>query len=133
MGAAGGQTGRLEGRKAVDISVTASEGANVTVVSVGGEIDVYTAPILREALDKQIALGHGNLIVDLDDVSFMDSTGLGVLVGRLKRVRGQSGSLRLVCTQERVLKVFKITGLDKVFAIYDSLVEARAAATKAPT
>jgi anti-sigma B factor antagonist len=117
----------------VDISVTSSEGANVTVVSVGGEIDVYTAPILREALDKQIALGHGNLIVDLDDVSFMDSTGLGVLVGRLKRVRGQSGSLRLVCTQERVLKVFKITGLDKVFAIYESLVEARAAATKTPT
>jgi anti-sigma B factor antagonist len=115
---------------AVDISVTLSEDANVTVVSVGGEIDVYTAPILREALDQQIALGHGNLIVDLDDVTFMDSTGLGVLVGRLKRVRGQAGSLRLVCTQERVLKVFKITGLDKVFAIYESLVEARAAAVQ---
>lgn len=117
----------------MDISVTSSEDANVTVVSVAGEIDVYTAPILREALDKQIALGHGNLIVDLDDVTFMDSTGLGVLVGRLKRVRGQSGSLRLVCTQERVLKVFKITGLDKVFGIYESLVEARAAAAKATT
>jgi anti-sigma B factor antagonist len=118
---------------AVDISVTSSEDVNFTVVSVAGEIDVYTAPILREALDKQIALGHGNLIVDLDDVTFMDSTGLGVLVGRLKRVRGQSGSLRLVCTQERVLKVFKITGLDKVFAVYESLVEARAAAAKATT
>lgn len=128
MGAAGGRTGCWREGKAVDISVTASEGANVTVVSVGGEIDVYTAPILREALDKQIALGHGNLIVDLDDVSFMDSTGLGVLVGRLKRVRGQSGSLRLVCTQERVMKVFKITGLDKVFHIYDSVDMAQAAA-----
>ena len=51
----------------------------------------------------------------------MDSTGLGVLVGRLKLVRGQNGSLRIVSSQDRILKVFKITGLDKVFHIYHSV------------
>jgi anti-sigma B factor antagonist len=58
----------------------------------------------------------------------MDSTGLGVLVGRLKLVRGQNGTLRIVSSQDRILKVFKITGLDKVFHIYDSVEVAQAAA-----
>jgi anti-sigma B factor antagonist len=105
----------------VDLSVSSSEQGGVTVVHVGGEIDVYTAPLLREALDKQVAAGRTDLVVDLENVTFMDSTGLGVLVGRLKLVRGQNGSLRIVSAQDRILKVFKITGLDKVFHIYDSV------------
>jgi anti-sigma B factor antagonist len=105
----------------VDLSVSSSEQGALTVVHVGGEIDVYTAPLLREALDKQIAAGRNDLVVDLENVTFMDSTGLGVLVGRLKLVRGQNGSLRIVSSQERILKVFKITGLDKVFHIHDSV------------
>lgn len=113
----------------VDLSVSSSEQGGVTVVHVGGEIDVYTAPLLREALDKQVAAGRTDLVVDLENVTFMDSTGLGVLVGRLKLVRGQNGSLRIVSAQDRILKVFKITGLDKVFHIYDSV----SAATEAVT
>ena len=105
----------------MDLSVSSSEQGGVTVVHVGGEIDVYTAPLLREALDKQVAAGRTELVVDLENVTFMDSTGLGVLVGRLKLVRGQNGSLRIVSAQDRILKVFKITGLDKVFHIYDSV------------
>ncbi len=66
------------------------------------------------------------MIVNLEGVDFLDSTGLGVLVGALKRVRAHEGSLRLVCTQERLLKIFRITGLAKVFPIYDT-VEATAA------
>ena len=96
----------------------------MTVVHVGGEIDVYTAPLLRERLDQQVAAGRHHLVVDLEEVTFMDSTGLGVLVGRLKLVRDQDGRLRMVCTQERILKVFRITGLDKVFHIFDSVDEA---------
>ena len=102
----------------VDLSVSTSDHGALTIVHVGGEIDVYTAPLLREALDKQVAAGRTDLVVDLEDVTFMDSTGLGVLVGRLKLVRGQNGSLRIVSSQDRILKVFKITGLDKVFHIY---------------
>ncbi len=111
----------------MDLSVTSSGQGSLTVVTVGGEIDVYTAPLLREALDKLIAAGQVDLVVNLDGVTFMDSTGLGVLVGRLKLVRAQSGTLRVVCTHERILKIFKITGLDKVFHIYDSVEDATAA------
>jgi len=114
-------------RVTVDLSVSSSEQGAVTIVHVAGEIDVYTAPLLREVLDKQVAAGRTNLVVDLENVTFMDSTGLGVLVGRLKLVRGQNGSLRIVSAQDRILKVFKITGLDKVFHIYPSVDEATAA------
>ena len=64
------------------------------------------------------------LVVNMAKVEFLDSTGLGVLVGGLKRVRAHDGSLDLVCTQERILKIFRITGLTKVFGIFDSVDEA---------
>jgi anti-sigma B factor antagonist len=111
----------------VDLSISSESRGEVTVVHVGGEIDVYTAPMLREHLDEQISLGRHHLVIDLEDVPFMDSTGLGVLVGRLKLVRVKDGSLRLVCASERILKVFSITGLDKVFQIFTSLDDALAA------
>ncbi|WP_377640209.1 STAS domain-containing protein [Oryzobacter terrae] len=111
----------------MELSVTTSRQGDVTIVSVAGEVDVYTAAQLRAALDEEVAAGHVELVVDLDDVTFLDSTGLGVLVGRLKLVRNQSGWLRLVCANERILRVFRITGLDKVFGIHASLDEALAA------
>jgi anti-sigma B factor antagonist len=110
----------------VDLSISSEARGEVTVVHVGGEIDVYTAPVLRERLDEHISAGRHNLVVDLEGVSFMDSTGLGVLVGRLKLVRVNDGTLRLVCSSERILKVFSITGLDRVFHIFASVEEALA-------
>ena len=98
-----------------------------TVLEVGGEVDVYTAPRLRERLLELIDGGVRQVIVDLGRVDFLDSTGLGVLVGGLKRVRAHEGSLRLVCNQERILKIFRITGLTKVFPIHTSVEEAVAA------
>jgi anti-sigma B factor antagonist len=109
------------GETRVDLAVSTNEVNGARVVVVGGEVDVYTAPLLRDALDQQIAAGHVHLVVDLDAVEFMDSTGLGVLVGRLKLVRNRSGWLRVVCSNDRVLKVFGITGLDRVFTIADSI------------
>ena len=106
----------------LDIGTSVVDGR--TVVQVVGEIDVYTAPQLRERLDHEIEAGRHDLVVDLSGVSFMDSTGLGVLVGRLKQIRLNDGSMRLVCAHDRVLKVFVITGLDKVFAIYPTVGEA---------
>ena len=108
----------------VDLTISNDIRDEVTVVHVGGEIDVYTAPVLRDHLDEQISQGHHHLVVDLGDVSFMDSTGLGVLVGRLKLARVNDGTLRLVCSSERILKVFSITGLDKVFQIFVSVDDA---------
>jgi len=111
----------------VELSVTTSRQGDVTVVSVAGEVDVYTAAQLRAALDEEVAADRVQLVVDLDEVTFLDSTGLGVLVGRLKLVRNSSGWLRLVCSNERILRVFRITGLDKVFGIHASVDEALAA------
>ena len=68
------------------------------------------------------------LVVNLGKVGFLDSTGLGVLVGGLKRVRAHDGSLDLVCTQQRILKILKVTGLTEVFGIYETVDQAIAAA-----
>lgn len=94
------------------------------ILDVGGEIDVYSAPNLRESLINLVNDGKHHIVVNMEEVDFLDSTGLGVLVGGLKRVRAQDGSLGLVCDKERILKIFRITGLTKVFAIYTSVDEA---------
>ena len=99
----------------------------IEVVNVEGEIDIYTAPRLRELLIDLAGKNSYQLIVNLDKVGFPGSTGLGVLAGGLNRVRPHDGSLDLVCTQERILKIFKITGLTKVFGIYQSVDQAIAA------
>jgi anti-sigma B factor antagonist len=108
----------------VDLSLTTRTEGGRTVVEVGGEIDVYTAPKLRETIVALVDAGQYHLVVDLERVEFLDSTGLGVLVGGLKRVRTHDGSLSLVCTQERLLKIFRITGLTKVFEIYSDVASA---------
>ncbi|HZO67354.1 MAG TPA: STAS domain-containing protein [Kribbellaceae bacterium] len=102
----------------MDLSLTTRTQGERTVVEVGGEIDVYTAPKLREMLISLVDAGQYHLVVDLEKVDFLDSTGLGVLVGGLKRVRTHDGSLSLVCTRERLLKILRITGLTKVFDIH---------------
>jgi anti-sigma B factor antagonist len=104
----------------VDLTLATQEVDGTTIVSVGGEIDVYTAPKLRDKITELVAAGAHDLVVDLEAVEFLDSTGLGVLVGGLKKVRAHDGSLQLVCTQDRLLKIFRITGLAKVFDIHDS-------------
>src|SRR6187200_3458531 len=88
----------------VDLSLDTRTEGDWTVIEVGGEIDVYTAPKLREALVELVNAGRYQIVVDVERVDFLDSTGLGVLVGGLKRVRANDGSLRVVCTQERLLK-----------------------------
>jgi anti-sigma B factor antagonist len=95
-----------------------------TVLAVKGEVDVYTAPRLREKLVELVSQGKRQVVVDLEGVEFLDSTGLGVLVGGLKRLRSHDGDLSLVCTQPRILKVFEITGLTNVFSIFASADEA---------
>ena len=101
--------------------------ADWTVVNVEGEIDVYTAPRLRELLIDLVNRNHYHIIVDLEKLEFLDSTGLGVLVGGLKRVRAHDGTLSIVCTQERILKIFRITGNTRVFGIFATVNEARTA------
>ena len=98
----------------------AREAGGKTIVAVGGEIDVYTAPKLRDKITELVAGGVYDIVIDMEEVEFLDSTGLGVLVGGLKKVRAHDGSLQLVCNQDRLLKIFRITGLAKVFVIHES-------------
>ena len=99
----------------------------IEVVDVGGEIDISTAPRLRELLIELVSKNSYQLVVNMDKVGFLDSTGLGVLVGGLRRVRAHDGWLDLVCTQERILKIFRITGLTQVFGIHQTVDQAIAA------
>ncbi|MEI2784865.1 MAG: STAS domain-containing protein [Candidatus Nanopelagicales bacterium] len=105
----------------MDITTSDIEGAAGTVVAVTGELDVFTAPQLEVALQDQIGQGHADLVVDLSGVEFLDSTGLGVMVKALKWAREAGGGLRVVATQERITKVFTITGLDEVMQLSGSV------------
>ena len=91
-----------------------------TIVAVAGEIDISTAPRLRNKITELAAAGVYDIVIDLQDVQILDSTGLGVLVGGLKKVRAHDGSLQLICNQDRLLNIFRITGLVKVFVIHGS-------------
>jgi anti-sigma B factor antagonist len=93
--------------------------AGWAVVTVDGALDIYTAPALREQLVTLIERGHGRLVVDMDEVTFIDSTGLGVLVGALKRIRQtEHGALRVVATHDPVAHLMHMTRLDHVFGPY---------------
>ena len=91
------------------------------MVSARGEVDVATAPALRDGLDQAVDGDAGSVIVDLTGVTFIDSTGLGVLIGVRKRCLDAGRDLRVVVTEPRILKVFEITGLTELFAIHESL------------
>ena len=88
------------------------------VVAVSGDIDLYSAPELRERLDDLIASGKTRILVDLGGASFIDSTTLGVLVGAIKRLRVHDGKLTLACADPSILRVFTITGLDQVIGVF---------------
>ena len=105
----------------MDLTLTTRESGGKTIVAVGGEIDVYTAPKLRDKITELVGEGHHHLVIDMEGVDFLDSTGLGVLVGGLKKVRAHDGSMALICSQDRLLKIFRITGLAKVFVIHDAV------------
>lgn len=107
----------------MDLTLNTHTEANRTVLEVAGEVDVYTGPTLRDRISDLLDSGAHDLVVDLGRVDFIDSTGLGVLVGALNKAKELGGSLQLVCAQERVLKLLRITGLDQVFTVRASIAE----------
>jgi anti-sigma B factor antagonist len=111
----------------MDLDVETGTVGDASLLSLRGEIDVYTAPRLRQAIIDLVEGGATRIVVDMEKVDFLDSTGLGVLVGGLKRVRVKDGSLSIVTTQDKILKIFDITGLNRVFAIHPSIDAAVAA------
>lgn len=92
-------------------------------MSVSGEVDLHTAPMLRERIHELTEQGTDRIVLDLSELSFMDSTGLGVLVAGLKRLKSRDGELVLAGMQDPVKKILQVTGLDKVFDMRPSVAE----------
>jgi anti-sigma B factor antagonist len=111
----------------VEFSVANQTAGGFPVVAVHGEIDVYSAPALKDAVTDLLGPDHPAVIVDLTDVGFLDSTGLGALVAARTSATDAQVRLLVVSDRDRILKLFRITGLDGVFEIYATVDEAVAA------
>lgn len=106
--------------------VSSSRDGDWRVVTVNGEIDVHTGPALRDHLLSAFSQGEDTVVVDLSQVSFLDSSGLGVLVTAHKRARTTNGELRIAACRPPVSTIFQITALDRAFCIYPTVEEALA-------
>jgi anti-sigma B factor antagonist len=99
---------------------TADLGDGVFTVSVAGEVDLATAPELKEALAEIAGAGATGVLVDLSNATFIDSTTLGVLMGAVRRIRPAGGELVIACHDPNIRKIFEITLLDRVFRIFET-------------
>lgn len=98
---------------------TRSQGGRI-IMSLGGEIDLYTAPTLHGELDGLLSgEGPAQIVVDMSDVEFCDSTGMNVLLGAHRRAREQGGDLELASPRPTIRKILQVTGLETVFTVLD--------------
>ena len=108
-----------------DFAITDRQhGDDTYVVAVRGEIDLFTAPEFKQRVAAPIDAGRANVIVDLSETTFIDSSSLGVLIGAHRRLKLRGGSLTVVCDNDAIVKTFRITGLDGVFTLVRSLDDA---------
>jgi anti-sigma B factor antagonist len=98
----------------------------VTVVAPKGRLDMASAPEFRESVKRLVESGSGRMVVDLHDVSFVDSSGLGAIVGGLKAARNAGGDLRIARANQQVLLVLDLTSLNRVLKPYETVEEATA-------
>jgi len=103
---------------------TVQAAGDVWVIALAGEVDLYTAPEFKQQLLDVIAQGASQVVVDLTETTFIDSTTLGVLVGGVKRLRPEGGQVSIVCSDRNITKIFEITGLNRIFPIHASRAEA---------
>ena len=107
-------------------------GEDLAILVVGGEVDFEVSPQLKARLMKTIKAGRRRLVLDLSDVTFIDSTAIGVIAGAVEKLdEAGGGSLAIVCTHDKVMQIFEITGLDSVITVHPSRQEALAALTLA--
>jgi anti-sigma B factor antagonist len=105
-------------------ATVASLTGSLALVSVSGELDLYTSERLQQAIDEATSVGADEVLVDLSGVGFIDSTALGVIVQETKRLEGRGQSLHLVMNDPRTLRVFELTGLDRVLHRHATLHDA---------
>jgi anti-sigma B factor antagonist len=109
----------------LNIDLRTADGGETLVFKLRGSLDLATAPTVRAALVDATEKGDHNLIVDLTQLEFLDSTGLGVLIGAHRRTAERNGTFRLVINDGPISRLLNITGLIAVFAVYHSLDDAR--------
>jgi anti-sigma B factor antagonist len=110
------------------LTLTVHPNGQGVILSVGGEVDLATAPQLHAKLVDLVTVGGaGSVIVDLTPVVFMDSTGLGVLLGAHRRAQAGGPGIRLACPEGPVLRILRLAGMDQVLSVHSSLAEAVAA------
>lgn len=100
------------------------DGREATVLEAVGTVDVYTAPCLKAKVQEQLREERVHLVIDLCHVDYLDSTGLGVILGAMKRARAQNGNLVLVASNPKIRRIFEITGLNKIVSVFERLDEA---------
>jgi anti-sigma B factor antagonist len=105
----------------VELKLTTRTEPGATVVAAEGEIDLHTAPLLRDKLGELERSGALNIVVDLGGVDFLDSSALGTLVGANKDLSAAGGSLKVVCAHPNILKVFQITRLSEVIPVFETV------------
>jgi anti-sigma B factor antagonist len=108
----------------MELEIETQRRAGRCIVAPRGDVDLASNAQLRAVIDECVVAGDVDLVVDLTGVTFLDSTGLGALIGARRKTHAFRGSLLLVCGEEKLLKLFEITGLDNVFEIHASLDQA---------
>ncbi|MCE5198874.1 MAG: STAS domain-containing protein [Armatimonadota bacterium] len=111
----------LEG---IRLETEVKEMDGMQVLDVAGEIDVYTAPQFKDAVNNVLASGQKHLIINMENVSYMDSSGFGALLSATKRLRPQGGTVNLVKCSGAIDRILRITRLNTVFATFESIPEA---------
>ena len=94
------------------------------VLDVVGEIDVYTAPQFKEAVNSILEAGQNHLLINMAGVTYMDSSGFGALLSATKRLKPKGGTVNLVKCNSAIDRILRITRLNQIFATYDNLDEA---------
>ncbi|MFZ5851119.1 MAG: STAS domain-containing protein [Actinomycetota bacterium] len=117
----------------MDLSLSDYSAGDATVVVVAGEIDLDTAPALRAELLRLLHAGRARLILDFSAVSFLDSSGLGALIGARRRAQLTGTRVELAAPSDRVLEVLRLTALDRVFPVHASVADALAAPPDDPS
>lgn len=107
-----------------DISIHVHNNGTLPVFELAGSLDIATAPTVRAALLEAAERGDHRLVVDLDRVEFLDSTGLGALIGAQRRAKEAGGEIRLAVPEGQILRLLRITGLLRVFGVYATLDDA---------
>ena len=96
-----------------DFSVEVKKTSELPTIQVKGEIDIYTCAELRNSILTTIEEGHNNLILDLENIQYIDSTGLGTIAHAAQSIETKNGTIHVICTKPQIKKIFEVSGLPK--------------------